>query len=530
MQKLKGSIRLKVYAALGACLTIVFINGVIGARGARALEEHRANSYAHETVPVEDLAATRINALGIHIALMRLLAQRDPGEVRQTEAHIRELEKKLTASWTDYYPGRLTDDAKRAVANRIATCVNEFLSLVDAAVADIDAGNPAGAAATLDKLMSVSVSLSDGLDRNSAMQVAQIEESNQKSEHLYVLVRCLEWGGFFMAFVVVICAAAYLLKVILGPLRSAVDVAERIAGGKLDNDITIVSNDEFGNMLHALRTMDRQLTDVVRGIKSSSESISVAAGEIAAGNTDLSSRTEQQAASLEETAASMEQLTATVRQNAGNAHQATTLASSATEIAHAGNAVVGRMLATMGDISTSAATIGDITTLIESIAFQTNILALNAAVEAARAGEQGRGFAVVAGEVRSLAQRASSAAKEIKDLVQHSVQTVRVGSEQAGEVGRVMEQVLQAIKRVADINAEISVASEEQRRGIEQVNLAVGQMDEVTQQNAALVEEASAAAQSLDQMAAQQKNAVAVFTLGDRGIGPTPALHGIGAG
>ncbi|CAG4888671.1 methyl-accepting chemotaxis protein [Paraburkholderia saeva] len=530
MQKFNGSIRLKVYAALGVCLAIIFINGAIGARGARALAERTERGYSHETVPVEDLAATQINALRIRIALAALPAQHDSNERNQAELQIRELEKKLIDSWTDYYPGRVSDGTEQTVADGIASALNAFRSLVDTTLADINAGNADGAAATVNRLGPISVSLFDGLEKDSAMQNARIKESRQKSEDLYVLVRCLEWGSFFVGFVVVVCAAAYLLKVILGPLRSAVHVAERIADGKLDNDITIASNDEFGNMLHALKTMDRQLTDVVRGIKDSSESISVAAGEIAAGNTDLSSRTEQQAASLEETAASMEQLTATVRQNAENAHQATALAASATEIASAGNAVVGRMLATMGDISTSSATISDITTLIEGIAFQTNILALNAAVEAARAGEQGRGFAVVAGEVRSLAQRASSAAKEIKDLIQHSVETVRVGSDQAGEVGRTMDQVLQAIKRVADINAEISAASEEQRRGIEQVNLAVGQMDEVTQQNAALVEEASAAAQSLDQMAVQQKHAVAVFTLGDRSINPTLALHGIGVG
>jgi methyl-accepting chemotaxis protein len=187
------------------------------------------------------------------------------------------------------------------------------------------------------------------------------------------------------------------------------------------------------------------------------------------------------------------------------------LAGNASDVADKGNAVVERMLVTMGDITASSAKIADITTLIEGIAFQTNILALNAAVEAARAGEQGRGFAVVAGEVRSLAQRSSSAAKEIKDLIQSSVATIHDGSSQAEEVGRTMAEVQQAIKRVADINAEISAASDEQSRGIEQVNQAVGQMDEVTQQNAALVEEASAAAQSLEQQAAQQKRAVSVF-------------------
>jgi methyl-accepting chemotaxis protein len=273
--------------------------------------------------------------------------------------------------------------------------------------------------------------------------------------------------------------------------------AQRIADGELEGAIDIRSNDEFGRLPQALRQMDTQLAGIVRGIKTSSESILVASSEIAA----LSSRTEEQAASLGETAASMEELTATVKQNSDNARQATTLATSASQIADKGGNVVEQMLATMNEIDNSSSKIADITGLIESIAFQTNILALNAAVEAARAGEQGRGFAVVAGKVRSLAQRASSAAKEIKELIQSSVTTIHERSSQAAEVGRTMDEVQQAIRRVADINAEISAASDEQSRSIEQVNQAVGQMDKVTQQNAAFVEEASAAAQSLEQQA-----------------------------
>jgi methyl-accepting chemotaxis protein len=271
--------------------------------------------------------------------------------------------------------------------------------------------------------------------------------------------------------------------------------------------------DEIGHTAKAFNALLARVAEVVSEVRGSSGSVSVASRQIATGNADLSSRTEQQAASLEETAASMEQLTATVKQNADNARQASTLALNATEISDNGSQVVGRMVETMGEISTRSRQIAEITAMIEGIAFQTNILALNAAVEAARAGEQGRGFAVVAAEVRNLAQRSSAAAKDIKDLIEKSVETIGEGSSQAAEVGRITDESRQAVRRVADIIGEIAAASEEQRRGIEQVNQAVGQMDEVTQQNAALVEEAAAAAQSLEEQAGRLNQMVSVFTV-----------------
>jgi methyl-accepting chemotaxis protein len=257
-----------------------------------------------------------------------------------------------------------------------------------------------------------------------------------------------------------------------------------------------------------------RIAEVMIAVRTATESVGQAAKEIAAGNVDLSSRTEQQAASLEESASSMQQLTATVKNNADNARQASTLAANASEVAHKGNEVVSRVVHTMSEINGSSGKIADITGIIEGIAFQTNILALNAAVEAARAGEQGRGFAVVAGEVRSLAQRSSSAAKEIKELIADSVQKVRHGSSLVEEAGHTMTDVMHAVRRVTDIMGEIAAASDEQTRGIEQVNQAITQMDEVTQQNAALVEEAAAAAQSLENQGNQLRETVGVFQLG----------------
>jgi methyl-accepting chemotaxis protein len=302
-----------------------------------------------------------------------------------------------------------------------------------------------------------------------------------------------------------------------GEPRDAMAVASEITAGNLRVVVQLKAGDR-SSLMFSLGAMKDQLASIVQDIKRSGESISVAAGEIAQGNTDLSQRTEEQAASLEETASSMEELTATVRQNADNAQQATVLATTASDIAQRGGEVVGRVVETMHGISDSSAKVAEIISVIEGIAFQTNILALNAAVEAARAGEQGRGFAVVAGEVRTLAQRSATAAKEIKDLISESVHRVEAGSKLVEETGSTIGEIVQSVKQVNDIVAEISSASLEQSTGIEQVNQAVGQMDQVTQQNAALVEQVSAAAHSMDEQARGLREAVAVFKVDDRGL------------
>ncbi|MEC6411370.1 methyl-accepting chemotaxis protein [Achromobacter xylosoxidans] len=304
-------------------------------------------------------------------------------------------------------------------------------------------------------------------------------------------------------------------KSITAPLAQAVSVAETVARGDLGQPIQAATRDETGRLLRALHDMQDKLAGAVRAIRAGSETISSAAGQISAGNTDLSSRTEEQAASLEETAASMEELASTVKQNADNARQANQLAASASEVAQRGGAVVSAVVSTMGDISASSRKISEIVSVIDGIAFQTNILALNAAVEAARAGEQGKGFAVVAGEVRSLAQRSAQAAREVKALIEASVSKVAEGAGQAENAGMTMQEVVASVKRVTDIMGEIAAASQEQASGIEQVNRAVSQMDEVTQQNAALVEEAAAAAGSMQDQAYALVRAVGVFRLSE---------------
>jgi methyl-accepting chemotaxis protein len=288
----------------------------------------------------------------------------------------------------------------------------------------------------------------------------------------------------------------------------------------LDVDITDDRRDELGQLLRSMKRMRTSLARVVGTVRENAENVTTASAQIAAGNQDLSSRTEQQAASLQETAASMEQLTSTVKQNAENARTANQLAQSASTAAAAGGQTVSEVVTTMDSISANSRKMADIIGVIDGIAFQTNILALNAAVEAARAGEQGRGFAVVATEVRTLAQRSADAAKEIRTLISQSVERVAAGSNLVQAAGTAMQDIVSRVTRVTDLIGEITHSAAEQSNGIEQVNLAVSQMDQVTQQNAALVEEAAAAASSLKTQAGELVQAVAVFQLAqERGIG-----------
>ncbi len=315
----------------------------------------------------------------------------------------------------------------------------------------------------------------------------------------------------------------FISRTVLRPLREAGDHFEKISGGDFTGRIDVRSTNEIGQLFGAIKRMQESLTRTVALVRRGVDEINVGSREISAGNTDLSSRTEQQAASLEETAASMEQLASTVKQNADNARQANQLAASASDVAERGGSAVSEVVSTMQGISASSRKISEIVSVIDGIAFQTNILALNAAVEAARAGEQGKGFAVVAGEVRSLAQRSAQAAKEIKGLIEDSVTKVGAGSQQVERAGATMQEIVASVKRVTDIMGEISAASEEQSSGIDQVNRAVSQMDEVTQQNAALVEEAAAAAGSLQEQAQRLAEAVAVFKINAGEVIEAPA-------
>ncbi len=324
------------------------------------------------------------------------------------------------------------------------------------------------------------------------------------------------------------------VRSITEPLRQAVDVAKQIAEGNLTARIDYVAGDAIGELFNALREMNRSLNQLVGEVHSASAGIANATAEIAAGNLDLSNRTESQAAALQHTTGTMNDITSTVRQNAENALLASQLANTASEVAVRGGEVVTEVVNTMGAINESARKISDIIGVIDGIAFQTNILALNAAVEAARAGEQGRGFAVVAAEVRSLAQRSAGAANEIKQLINDSVSKVDMGNVQVAQAGNTMNEVVSSINRVTEVVNQISHASNEQRGGIEEMNRTIMQMDEVTQQNAALVEESAAAARSLQDQTEHLDQQIRRFSLADghliRDISPEPRALAGGTG
>ena len=380
----------------------------------------------------------------------------------------------------------------------------------------VRAGDKDGAAGLLQtQVRPTQMAYIKALEGLKELQLELITKSVQAGEDDYHQARTLMFLLLAAMVGLGVLLAWWITRSITGPISTAVEVAERVAQGDLGSRIEVSSNDETGRLLTALKAMNQNLVGIVSTVRNSSDSIATGSAQIASGNADLSQRTEEQASALEETAASMEQLGSTVKQNADNARQANQLAMSASTVAIKGGEVVGQVVETMKGINDSSHKIADIISVIDGIAFQTNILALNAAVEAARAGEQGRGFAVVASEVRSLAQRSAEAAKEIKSLINASVERVAQGTLLVGQAGTTMDEVVTSIRRVTDIMGEISSASTEQSQGVSQVGEAVSQMDQVTQQNAALVEESAAAADSLRQQAQQLVSAVAVFKMGE---------------
>ncbi|MBC3926895.1 methyl-accepting chemotaxis protein [Undibacterium sp. CY21W] len=445
------------------------------------------------------------------------LAASDAAKKAELQKKIDEAESGVLKAFDKYEKDDISNDKDRAMLSDDRKAFEVYRQIRNKA---IEIGNGAGAEEARAYLFSqqtdankVAKLVDDHIDYNVQIGINSAEEAKKVQNS--AIWMSLAIGAIALAAIGLM--GIRLARNISSSLNSAIDIAERVAAGDLTQVIEVKGTDEVAKLMISLKNMSSSLEHICTEIRHSTDSIATASGEIASGNMDLSSRTEQQAGALEETASSMEELTSTVKQNSDNARQANVLASTATTLAVEGGNVVGQVVHTMGEINESARKIVDIISVIDGIAFQTNILALNAAVEAARAGEQGRGFAVVASEVRNLAQRSASAAKEIKALIDNSVEKVDAGSRLVDKAGNTMSEIVTGIHKVSDVVSEISSASSEQSAGIEQINQAVVHMDETTQQNAALVEEAAAAASALQDQAEKLTELVSFFKLREMG-------------
>jgi len=497
-----------VIALLGIELVVGAVIGLLSLGHANR-EMHA--TYADGMVPMGQLDQV-VRALNQNQLAVAQALTAEPEQRTRLLADIEQNGAVIRAQWQAYSRSSM-DDAERAKAQRLEAARTAFLDgALQPAIDALRQGDAARATVLVNGTMNkLFVPVRTAIDDLIRQQLDDAAQADMRSQSAYETVRLVCLSGMALGLVLALVVGAMLVRGIVDPLEEAVRVADAVADGDLTQDISVAANDETGRLMRALNHMNDGLAGIVGRVRAGTETIATASGEIAAGNLDLSSRTEQQAAALEQTASSMTELTSTVKQNADNARQANALAQSASNVAGKGGAVVSEVVATMGAINASATRIADIIGVIDGIAFQTNILALNAAVEAARAGEQGRGFAVVAGEVRNLAQRSAAAAKEIKGLIEDSVRKVNHGSELVDQAGATMGEIVQSVNRVTGIMAEIMAASQEQTAGIEQVNQAIAQMDQATQQNAALVEEAASAAQALRDEADSLGRAVGAF-------------------
>jgi methyl-accepting chemotaxis protein-1 (serine sensor receptor) len=508
------TIRTRLALAMGFLGLLMLIGAALGVVGIALSNADQKELYTNQLASSIALGRADFFTARGRLVLDRIAAKPDSPDVADLVVHAREQFDIADKAWQTYRALPAGDEEARVTQEADAKRAEVMAGPVAQVYAAIEKHDNAALGDLIAKKMTAP--FNEVTDRTSRLEAIQAEQARALYEAAQSRFRgILVLAGVGLAIGLAMAAIAWytLQKSIAGPLDEALRHFDAIADGDLSHRIDVRSRDEMGRLMEGLRTMQARLTTTITSVRDSAQSIATATKQISAGNIDLSQRTEEQAASLGQAASSMTELTSTVRQNTDNARQATNLAREAASVAQTGNDVISQVVATMGEINGSSQQIADIIGVIEGIAFQTNILALNAAVEAARAGEEGRGFAVVAGEVRTLAQRSGAAAKEIKALIDRSVERVGNGTELVGRAGKTMSEINEAVRRVTEITGEISAASEEQSEGIEQVTQSVTQMDSVTQQNAALVEQAAAAAASLREQAERMNGVVSVFRL-----------------
>ncbi|GAB3546956.1 methyl-accepting chemotaxis protein [Noviherbaspirillum agri] len=507
------TIKTRLIAVIAFLSIELIIGGIVGVSGISNANQAIRTIYDDRLVALGQLDRV-IRAMNRNEASIAKALTGDQSEHEKALKDVADRLQQIDQEWKTYMSTYLTAEEKK-LAEELDQAQKKYLAegLNPAVEALKMADTLSGIGALHGPMTTLMVPVREKLNALIKLQLDIAKAEYEKSQATYQWVRALAVAGVLFGIGLAALIGWWLVLAITKPINSAVKVASSVAGGDLTQKIEARTTDETGQLMYALKNMNDSLVQIVSQVRAGTDAIGTASAEIAAGNQDLSSRTEQQASSLEETASSLEELTSTVKQNADNARQANQLAQSASDVANRGGMVVSQVVDTMGSINESSKKISDIITVIDGIAFQTNILALNAAVEAARAGEQGRGFAVVASEVRNLAQRSAAAAKEIKTLINDSVDKVDAGSKLVDQAGTTMQEIVDSIRHVTDIMGEITAASQEQTAGIEQINQAVSQMDQVTQQNAALVEQAAAAAEAMREQAANLAHAVGVFRL-----------------
>jgi len=515
--------RMKVGTRLIAGFLVLTLLGAavagVGIFNMSRMNDRADRLYQRELLGISYVKEANINLVYIGRSLRNVLLASSDKDRSAGIAAIKTAQDRMQAYLDKARPLFYSENGKRLFA-AVEADVREYGARVAQATDLAQADALQASRASVDYLFTTVAPAANSADQRMS-ELTRIKEGNavtaaEEAAALYqssrTLMLLLVLGSAAAGLGLGVLITRSLTRQLGGEPAYAADIASRIAAGDLSAEVTLRQGDK-GSLLFAMKTMRDSLAQIVGEVRKGTDAIASASGQIASGNMDLSSRTEEQASSLEETASSMEELTSTVQQNADNARQANGLATSASEVAERGGMVVSQVVDTMASINDSSKKIVDIIAVIDGIAFQTNILALNAAVEAARAGEQGRGFAVVASEVRTLAQRSAAAAKEIKLLIDDSVNKVDAGARLVDNAGATMDEIVASVRRVTDIMGEISSASMEQTAGIEQINVAISQMDQVTQQNASLVEEAAAAAESLQDQAGKLAELVSVFKL-----------------